>query len=139
LEFHSARIFQRSSNDFKKPKIKILAVNSKQYKVPPWNDFKRVIREAFTEKKNEKEIDIIITTLENKVKGGGGLTREANRCLKNFRRIVDDELKVFTLRMHCEAVFAALLDARKRTTSSGNDIDLKALFEFSKVWSCVSM
>lgn len=111
LEFQSSRIFMASPNTFKKPKFKVFAVNSEDYSVPPWEEFKRVIREALPEKDN---VNDIITTLEdscNRCKG------DVRTSLRLFLDIKDGKKKTLRLRMHCEAVFAALLEIRKRAQS----------------------
>ena len=46
LEFQSAQIFWVQPENFRKPKIKILAVDSEDYEVPPWDQFKCVVWEA---------------------------------------------------------------------------------------------
>jgi hypothetical protein len=131
LEYHSARIFEAHPHNFAKSKIKILAVKSEDYKVPHWDQFKRVIREALTDV-TETEVDSIINTLEEKVKA------KKDR-LHFFCKVMECEVKSMTLRMHCEAVFAALLEARYRAESSAsNDADLKTLAKFFKVLGLVS-
>jgi hypothetical protein len=133
LEFQSALLFRSSPDTFQKPIIKVLAVNSEEYSVPHWDEFKRVIREAFAV--SEKGlVDDIINILEEKVKGGLGLAHDAHRSLFHFRNIMKGKMKTCRLRMHCEAVLAALLEARQRAPT---DAKLERLSEFYKVLGLV--
>ena len=111
LQFQSAQIFQAQPENFRKPKIRILAVESEIYEVPPWDQFKHVIWEALVD---VEEVDIkrIITALEEKVMKRYGVAPETVRSLHLLRGIIDGTMKTCHLRMHCEAVFAALLEAR---------------------------
>jgi hypothetical protein len=136
LEYQSARVFDASPENFKKPQIKILAVNSEEYIVPPWDRFKLVIREAFT---NESEIfvDQIITTLEERVKNKVGLRPEAHNSssLHRIRGIMEGNPRspTLTLRMHCEAVLLALLEARQQAQDSA-DTKWEGLAKFYEVF-----
>ena len=111
LEFQSAQIFQAQPENFRKPKIKILAVESEIYEVPPWDQIKHVIWEALVD---VEEVDIkrIITALEEKVMKWYGVAPETARGLHLLRGIIDGTMKTCHLHMHCEAVFAVLLEAR---------------------------
>ena len=137
LEYQSARIFESSPDGFKKPNIKIFAVTSEEYSVPDWDQFKRVIREAFTDTDSDiGAVNYIISILEDRVKTGFGLRPDAQRSLATFKRIMEGNMKTYTLRMHCEAVLAALLDASRRAqseSSTDTDTDLEALANFYKV------
>jgi hypothetical protein len=134
LEYQSARVFDTSPEKFKKPQIKILAVNSEEYEVPPWDRFKLVIREAFTNE-GEDLVDQIITTLEERVKNKVGLRPEAHtsRALQRIRRIMEGRLTQLTLRMHCEAVLLALLEARQQAQDSA-DTKWEGLAKFYEVF-----
>ena len=137
LEYQSAQIFKASPDLFKKPEIKIFAVMSEDYSVPSWDQFKQVIGDAFTIMDEKATIDRIITTLEDRVKDGYGLTREARRSLNDFRRIITGDLEIYNIRMHCEAVLAAILDAQRSRVSQSSDSDtmtkLGIMCEISKV------
>jgi hypothetical protein len=140
LEFHAARHFQSSPNTFEKPKIRILAVKSENYDVPKWDDFKRVIREAFIEGKDK--VDDIITILEESVKDGAGIRPEAYNSLNSFRNIMEGRTSILKMCMHCEAVFLALLDARRRAQSKKSSADtdnLETLAKFFKVLGLVCL
>jgi hypothetical protein len=132
LEYQSARVFDTSPKEFKKPQIKILAVSSEEYLLPTWDRCKLVIREAFT---NEGEllVDQIITTLEDRVKNKVGLRSEAHRSLGKIRAIMEGQPITFKLRMHCEAVLVALLEARQQAKDSG-DTKWKGLAKFYEVF-----
>ena len=110
LEFQSAQIFQAQPENFRKPKIKILAVESENYEVPLWDQFKHVNREALVGT-DEDHINSIITTLEEKVTKQHGLAPKTMHGLHCLRGIIDGTMKTCHLCMHCEAVFAALLEA----------------------------
>ena len=132
LEFQSARIFQASPDTFKKPEIKILAVKSEEYLVPSWDKFRSIIRNAFTVKDSDDTVERIIATLETKVIKGVGLSPDAKRSLDVFRKIVEDKLEFYKLRMHCEAVLAALLEARNQAQLKSSS-DTETLTKFFKV------
>ena len=145
LEFQSRRIFQAKPDAFKKPKIRVFAVSSEQYLVPSWSEFEHVIREAFTAKGEEDTVERIITSLVNKIKTGDGLTREVSLShpLTVIREVINGcSQPTYNLRMHCEAVFAALLDAHNRAqskSSADTDADLETLAKFFKVHSLVCL
>ena len=128
--------------NFRKPKIKILAVESEIYEVPPWDQFKHVIWEALVD---VEEVDIkrIITALEEKVMKRYGVAPETARGLHLLRGIIDGMMKTCHLCMHCEAVFAALLEARHRVqlnsfTNTDKATELKRLDDNFKVLDIVS-
>lgn len=141
MEFQTARIFEADSKAFSKPKIKILAVNSEGYVVPPWDEFKRVIRSALPLGVSERLIDSMEKAADSS--HGFGLSNEASRKLDLFRSVVKGELEIYNLRMHCEAVFVALLDVRGRHGRHSNssaidrDSEFKTLVEISKVLGVV--
>jgi hypothetical protein len=139
LEVHSARFFQAFPNDFTRPKIKILAVKSEEYRVPTWEEFKRVIREALTNV-DEEEAETIIKTLEMRVKGEGKrlLGKETQYGLTFIKKCMEGGIRSCVLRMHCEAVFAALLDARSRVPTDTDTDELKTMAEISKVLGFMS-
>ena len=60
-----------------------------------------------------EEVDIkrIITALEEKVTKRYGVAPETACGLHLLREIIDGTMKTYHLHMHCEAVFAVLLDA----------------------------
>ena len=99
LEFQSARIFQAQPENFRKPKIKILAVESEIYEVPPWDQFKHVIREALVDME-EVDIKRIITALEEKVMKQYGVAPETAHGLHLLRGIIDGTMKTCHLCMH---------------------------------------
>jgi hypothetical protein len=139
LEYQSARIFQVSPNTFKKPKIKIFAVNSEEYTVPSWKDFKRVIQEASADK---DKVDDFITALEEGIREGSMLKGDAPRHLATIKRILEGNMPTIRLRMHCEAVFAALLEIRQRVQSQSKspaDTDFKELAKFFEVLGLVCL
>lgn len=137
MEYQSARIFDNVPENFSKPRFRILAVNSELYAVPPWDRFKSVIKEALIDT-DEKDVEVIIETLETKVKTKKGITEDAFRSLSSFRGMMSGEIKERVLRMHCEGVFAALLEARTRQLKSSADTDLETLDKYSKVLGLVS-
>lgn len=114
-------------------------MSTENYIVPAWDEFKRVIRDAFTV--NDDTVEVIITTLEDKVKNSAkvGLSYEASTSLAIFRRIVNDNMETIKLGMHCEAVFAALLEARSRASSADTGTNLESLAKFSKVFGLVCL
>ena len=128
-------------NTFKKPKIRVFAVSSKQYLVPSWGEFECVIREAFTAEAEEDTVERIIASLVNKIRTGDGLTPEVSLSnpLKFIWKVIEGSTPTYhhlNLCMHCEAVFAALLDAHNRAqskSSADTDADLETLAKFSKV------
>ena len=97
-------------------------MKDEEYKVSPWDEFKRVIRDVFPVTEKKDIVDQIISNLEKKVKDGDALKREGQCSLSSFRKIITGELETYQLRMHCEAVFAALLEARQRTESKSPDV-----------------
>lgn len=118
-----------------KPEIKILAVKTEAYVVPTWDEFKHVIRGAVSDW-DEGTVDHAIATLEKTVKYGIRLAPEARRSLNAFRKIMEGGMATFKLRMHCEAVFAALLEARDRAQSkpsADTDTTSETLANFFKV------
>jgi hypothetical protein len=142
LEFQCARLFQTKPESFEKPRIKILSVNSDTYEVPPWDQFKCIIREALKDV-SEDDVELIIEIMEMKIRSGHGLSPVAFHSLNFFRKIVDGEEKSCILCMHCEAVFAALLEARHRvqlesSADTDTDTELKRLAEISKVLGLLS-
>ena len=124
LEFHSARIYQcTGTHTFEKPRIKIFAVSYEDYLVPTWDEFKRVIREAFTVD-DKSDVDAIISTLEKRATSKTGIRAEAYRSLYLIRQFMEGSRKTYKMRMHCEAVLAALLVAKQ----SSSDTDPLAKF-----------
>lgn len=120
-----------------RPEIRIFALRGEHYKVPAWEEFEKVIRDALMDTSKE-DAAIIIRNLKDKVIGGKGLKQEAytSNTIKNFRRIMEGQQATYFLYMHCEAVVAALLywQTRARTASSTlTDAECKTLSEFSKV------
>ena len=81
LEYHTTQFFLSSPNNFSKPKFKILAVNGEEYKVPHWDEFKCVIREALT-KVGEEETERIIEILERRIGGGRTWTGSVRSQMK---------------------------------------------------------
>jgi hypothetical protein len=112
-------------------------VSSERYQVPTWDRFETVIRGSLA-RKNENEVQLIINTLKDKVVAGHGLTCEAQRGLFRLRGIIEGTTKDLVLRMHCEAVFAALLEARRAEAQSNTNTDLDFLAQCFKVLGCVS-
>jgi hypothetical protein len=106
LEVYSARL---ASLENKRPEIRVFAVNSELYRVPSWEEFENVIRNAL-QGTSDSEKNQIIRNLQEKVSSGKGLKHEAVRLLSIFRRMMKGELKTYSLYMHCEAVIAALLE-----------------------------
>jgi hypothetical protein len=146
LEFQIGRLFQAVPDSFQKPKIKILAVNSEVYTVPPWSEFQRVIREALTGASKD-DVESIITILEDKFMNGTGLIKGAqtSQRLMQIKRIMNGTEPSLILRMHCEAVFAALLEARRQVQSKSSesvadmiDTGLERMAEIFKVLGFVS-
>ena len=99
LEFQSARIFQVQPENFRKPKIKILAVESEIYEVQPWDQFKHVIQEALVDVE-EDHINSIITALKEKVTKQHGLAPETVHGLHLLGGIIDGTMKTCHLCMH---------------------------------------
>src|SRR5882762_3807658 len=138
LEYHSALLFRASPNDFAKPEIKILAVDSEEYELPSWDKFKRVIRDALTGLE-EEVVKQIIDTLESKIIGNDiSVPKEVQKGLRTMKQVIKGDTKTITLRMHCEAVFAALLEARGRPTDIDTENVFKTLAEIWKVLGFVS-
>jgi hypothetical protein len=107
--------------------------------VPTWDEFKSIIRDAFTLNDTVDSVDHIIATLETKVKYGVGLTPDARRLLRPFQQVVEGNMTKYKMRMHCEAVFAALLVARNRAQSPSVDTETQALANFYMVLGLVCL
>ena len=142
LEFQSAQIFQVQPKNFRKPKIKILALESENYEVPPWDQFKRVIQEALMGM-GEDHINSIIRTLERKVLHGHGLSKETRCGLSLLKQIIENLIPIYNLHMHCEAVFAVLLEAHHQaqlnsSTDTNKATELKTLVDNFKALDLVS-
>ena len=133
LEVHSTKIFQNSLGSFQKPKFRILAVKSDEYLVPPWDEFKHVIQEAL-KGYTEEHVDNVSSVLQQKVREKVDMRVHS---VQLFWEIMNGKKESVILRMHCEAVFAALLEARERVDSNSPEDadlnDLKGLSNFYKV------
>jgi hypothetical protein len=111
LEVYTAHLASANINN--RPQIKVLAVNSEQYRVPSWGEFEKVIRDALLDISEEDKGDII-EALRNKIITGKGLAPDADRSLFFLREIIENRHKeTCNLIMHCEAVVAALLESQK--------------------------
>ena len=88
----------------------------------------------------EDHINSIITALEEKVTKRHGLAPETVHGLHLLRGIIDSTMKTCHLCMHCEAVFAALLEAHHRVQLNSTDeaTELKRLDDNFKVLDIVS-
>ena len=91
----------------------------------------------------EDHINSIITALEEKVTKWHGLAPETMCGLHCLRGIIDGTMKTCHLHMHCEAVFAALLEACHRVqlnsfTNTNEATELKRLDDNFKVLDIVS-
>ena len=110
----------------KRPEIRVLAVNSEQYRVPSWEEFEKVIQSALVDT-SEKDSADIIRSLKEKVTSGKGLAPDAKRSVFFLKEIIEKRQKeTCNLLMHCEAVVAALLESSTNPKSS-------ILAELSKV------
>ena len=126
LEVHTARLASVNLNN--RPQIRVLAVNSEQYRVPSWGEFEKVIWNALLDT-SEEDKGNIIRALKDKIISGKGLAPEAasSRSVFFLRNIIANRHdKTCNLLMHCESVIAALLESQK------ND-NHKVLGELSKV------
>jgi len=111
LEVHTARLASVGLN--KRPQIRVLAVNSEQYRVPSWEEFEKVIRNALLDI-SEEDKGNIIKVLREKIISGRGLEPEATSSLFFLRKIiVNHRDETCSLLMHCESVVAALLESQK--------------------------
>ena len=91
----------------------------------------------------EDHINSIITTLEKKVMKWHGLAPKTVHGLHCLRGIIDGTMKTCHLRMHCEAVFMALLEACHQVqlnsfTNTNEATKLKRLDDNFKVLDIVS-
>ena len=110
----------------KRPEIRVLAVNSEQYRVPSWEEFEKVIQSALVDT-SEKDSADIIRSLKEKVTSGKGLAPDAKRSVFFLKEIIEKRQKeTCNLLMHCEAVVVALLESSTNPKSS-------ILAELSKV------
>jgi len=126
LEVYTARL---ASIENRRPEIKVFAVNSELYRVPAWDEFENVIKNAL-QGPSDSEKDQIILNLREKVSSGKGLNSDAIRLLRTFRSIMKGELETYSLYMHCEAVIAALLKCDPDSPDSDD-----TLVKLSKNWA----
>jgi hypothetical protein len=92
-----------------RPDVKIFSVNSEHYKVPDWEVFEKVIRDALGDTSME-DATKIIESLRLRVITGKGMNGQAVASLRWFKAMVEKkEEMTLSLYMHCEAVVAALL------------------------------
>lgn len=124
LEVCTVRLASAGFNE--RPEIRVLAVNSEEYRVPSWEEFEKVIQNALVDSPEKDRVDII-RNLKEKVISGKGLARDTTTSLQFFKSIIEGGLETCNLLMHCEAVVAALLESL--TKFNNNDI----LAELSKV------
>lgn len=137
LEVYTARLASVKLNE--RPRIRVFAVNNECYRVPTWKEFEKVIRDALVDT-SEKETDEIIHNLREKVITGKGLNQDAVRSIAQFRQFVQQEVETCDLRMHCEAVVAALLVSRRSQPmeySTEQESNYKYLAELSEVLGLV--
>ena len=71
----------------KRPEIKLYAVNSEKYRMPTWEDFEEVIRNALVDTSVEDTAKII-KIVKEKITSGKGLGA-ANRSLHIFRNAIE--------------------------------------------------
>ena len=91
--------------------------------MPAWDEFKRVIRDAFASDwdGSQAAIDILEENITLNPTDPSDLLDLAKGNLRFLRRIKQGTAdETHQLRMHCEAVFAALLEARNRSASTTN-------------------
>jgi hypothetical protein len=130
LEVYTVQLSLASFN--KRPEIRVLAVNSEQFRVPTWGEFQTVICNALANTTEEDKVKII-TILTEKVSNGKGLAPDAYRHVSFLRSIITKERqdKTYNVIMHCEAVVVALLEFLTNPKSNLNDNNILA--ELSKV------
>jgi len=135
LEFYSAQLASVGLN--KRPEIRVFAVNSGRYRMPAWEEFKKVIENALVDTSEEDKVKII-QTLSEAVVNGTGLTPEARQSVKFLRDIIMGRQKdTCDLLMHCEAVVAALLQFRQSPSTDLTFKDHKILADLSEVLGLV--
>jgi hypothetical protein len=145
LELQAAQIFKTDPEGFTKPKINIFAVNSEEYEMPAWDEFKRVIRDAFTSAdesqadESQAAIEILEVNITLPSTEPSKLLERARKGLRFLQNIINGKAeKGHFLRMHCEAVFAAFLEARTRSSSPTANTEVATLANKFNVRGLVS-
>lgn len=113
LEVVIAKLASSESKFVKRPEITVYFLKSQVFKVPTLAEIEKVIKDALGGT-SEEDTDYITKHLLNHV-NGTIVMPEIQRSLGFLRRIVEGSKKTLTLRMHCEAVAAALLESGDRS------------------------
>ena len=122
-----------SNGIHERPEIRVYSVGSQLYLMPTWEEFQRVIKDALVGI-SEKDVNKLIQRLRGIVISRTKLNSEARRFVNTLRRIVKRSSDTFVLRMHGEAVIAALREFRYRqSTVSSTNPEFQILSELSKV------
>jgi hypothetical protein len=131
LEVFTARLVSGQLNH--RPEIRVFSVSSQLYRVPTWEEIEKVIKDALGDT-SETDTDKIIQILRDIATGKTTLAPGTRHCqgVNILRQIVENLGEPIVLRMHCEAVLAALLEVR-RDGSTSTDSETKALVELSEV------